>query len=177
MKTQTKPEKKYTTKQKIITPELLKSWSPCADGYKRFCELMPKGATTKAAMKKLKDDGNESWAIWLSNKAIINGVYLPKINFEIAKKDLGVMTWYEATEAAEKLGKGWRLPTLEELSIMYANRDNITGLNLTGSDPDGWYWSSTPNVNDRGWAWCQQFRSGSQYGDRKAGRSSVRLVR
>lgn len=171
------PEKKSTTKQKIITPELLKSWSPCIDGYKRFCELMPKGATTKAAIKKLKDDGHESWAIWLSNKAIINGVYLHKINFEIAKKDLGVMTWNEAKEAAEKLGDGWRLPTLEELNLMYVNIDNITGLNLTGSDPDGWYWSSTPLDINRDWAWCQQFHSCGQYYTLKDGRSSVRLVR
>ena len=49
----------------MITPELLRSWSPCEDGYRRFCELFPKGADLKTAMDGLIADNHDEWAYWL----------------------------------------------------------------------------------------------------------------
>ena len=48
-----------------ITPALLKSWSPCSDGYRRFCELFPDGADLQTAMDGLIADSHDDWAYWL----------------------------------------------------------------------------------------------------------------
>jgi len=49
-------------------------------------------------------------------------------SLEVMKTDLvGKMTWEEAKKACEKLGDGWRLPTIEELQFMYNKRDEIGG--------------------------------------------------
>ncbi len=69
-------------------------------------------------------------------------------NIEVMKTDLGEMTWDEAKTACEKLelGGGWRLPTMEELKIIYKKRNKIGGFT------NGWYWSSTEldDGNDAG---------------------------
>lgn len=48
-----------------ITPELLKSWSPCDKGYERFCELFPDGADLETAIEGLVADGHDNWGYWL----------------------------------------------------------------------------------------------------------------
>jgi len=53
---------------KKITPKILKTWKPCTDGYKRFCELLPKGGTLKECIDALVADGHDSWGKWLFNK-------------------------------------------------------------------------------------------------------------
>ena len=53
----------------IITPDLLKSWSPCIGGYKRFCELFPAGADLKTACDGLVADNHDEWGQWLFNAA------------------------------------------------------------------------------------------------------------
>ena len=35
------------------------------------------------------------------------------------------------------------MPTKEELNVLFNNRAEIGGFNETGSDPAGWYWSSS----------------------------------
>ena len=62
-------------------------------------------------------------------------------NLEVMETDLGELNWYAATEACEKLGDGWRLPTSEELQYIYANRDVIGGF------LKGIYWSSSSGEN------------------------------
>jgi hypothetical protein len=59
-------------------------------------------------------------------------------NFEVMEKDLGNMTWVDANKACEKLGEGWRLPTIEELTLIFYNRDKIGGF-----FERAYYWSST----------------------------------
>ena len=58
-----------------------------------------------------------------------------------------LMTFNEAEKTVAFLGEGWRIPTLEELRILYNNKDNIGGFktaaNPSGSDCPDWYWSST----------------------------------
>ena len=60
---------------KIITHNLLRSWSPCSDGYKRFCELFPEGADLKTAVEGLISDGHNDWGYWLFSKCRDKGLF------------------------------------------------------------------------------------------------------
>ncbi len=67
--------------------------------------------------------------------------------FEVYPTNLPVMTYVSAVKAVEKLGDGWRIPTLAELKLMYKNKGEIGGFitEASGSVYPVWYWSSTPN--------------------------------
>jgi uncharacterized protein (TIGR02145 family) len=82
------------------------------------------------------------------------------------------MYWGESKKACESLGDGWRLPTKDELNILYQNRDKIGGFNGFA------YWSSTElNVED---AWTIFFKfgsNGSQNSMHKANKNCVRSVK
>src|SRR5438270_454680 len=54
----------------------------------------------------------------------------------------------------------WRVPTKNELNELFNNRAAIGGFNESGSDPAGWYWSSTVNYSFT--AWAQRFSDGAQ---------------
>jgi hypothetical protein len=59
-------------------------------------------------------------------------------NIEVAQYDFPEeMNWEDAKIFCTNLGKGWRLPTIEELNYLYQNRVAIGG--FTGKV----YWSST----------------------------------
>jgi hypothetical protein len=59
---------------------------------------------------------------------------------EIAEFDIPyTMTSVEAENACIEIGDGWRLPTVEELGVIFGNRDKIKGLKEKGY----YYWSST----------------------------------
>ena len=59
---------------------------------------------------------------------------------EVWPRDLGKMTWDEATQKVKRLGEGWRLPTKEEFeNILYPNKSKIPNLKTE------FYWSSTEN--------------------------------
>jgi len=68
--------------------------------------------------------------------------------------NLGLMSWHEAIVACQKLGAGWRLPTIKELNMFYENREEIGGF------ANYYYWSSTEY--DYGYAWVQDFLIGDQ---------------
>ena len=91
-------------------------------------------------------------------------------SLEVMTEDLGQMKWDKAIKARADLGEGWRLPTKDELNVLYENKDEIGG--FANSD----YWSSTES--GRAIAWIQNFEFGSK---RKAskyfGYHSVRAVR
>jgi len=72
----------------------------------------------------------------------VQTVKLKKINLEVMKTDLGEMTWDDANKACEKLGEGWRLPTIDELQKIYKLKNKIGGFK------DDRYWSSTEGTND-----------------------------
>jgi hypothetical protein len=90
------------------------------------------------------------------------------------------MKFNEAQEYAVKLDshahKDWRVPTKAELNVLFNNRAAISGFNVTGSTPAGWYWSSSPNHHEWG-AWGQRFSDGCRDLFWKANHSAVRLVR
>jgi hypothetical protein len=80
-------------------------------------------------------------------------------NFLVAQNDFPKrMNWDDAKRACANLGRGWRLPTKDELNILYQNRDKI------GGHPNESYISSTES--DRGFkkafAWSQSFRDGKK---------------
>src|SRR5438309_476661 len=58
---------------------------------------------------------------------------------------------------------------------LFNNRAEIGGFNATGSDPSGWYRSSTEG-NDT-YAWAQRFRDGGQGWHGKSNDSCLRCVR
>tara|TARA_B110001452_G_scaffold256419_1_gene249742 strand:+ start:46 stop:1011 length:966 start_codon:yes stop_codon:yes gene_type:complete len=91
-------------------------------------------------------------------------------DLEVMTEDLGDLFWEDAKKECAKLGDGWRLPTKEELNILYENREEIGGF------ADNFYWSSMEF--DNGYAWRRDFSYGFQFGTNK-GTSlySVRAVR
>ena len=64
------------------------------------------------------------------------------------------MNWHEAKIACKKLGTGWRLPTKDELNMLYENMEEIGGFASNN------YWSSTEYDNYN--AWLQNFYDGYQ---------------
>ncbi|MDT7827394.1 TIR domain-containing protein [Pricia sp. S334] len=56
--------------------------------------------------------------------------------------DLGPMTWNEAMNIHEHLGEGWRVPTMDELRLMYNTIGQ--GADNKGGFADELYWSATP---------------------------------
>ena len=91
----------------------------------------------------------------------------------------GAFTWAAALDKAKSLRahghKDWRVPTKDELNVMFMNRAVLVGFNLTGSVPDGWYWTSTQVSNTQ--AWTQRFECGKQFHSFVEGLNSLRCVR
>jgi len=89
------------------------------------------------------------------------------------------MKWKAAMKYAKDLDayghQDWRVPTKDELNVLFNNRAAIGGFNVTGSNPAGWYWSSS--TNDVWDAWAQRFSDGHQFFNYKDLHSSVRCVR
>ena len=90
-------------------------------------------------------------------------------DLEVMTEDLGEMSWEDAKKACADLGDGWRLPTKDELNILYENKDKIGGF------ANGYYRSSTEVDND--FAWTQDFNDGLQYANVKNYGTDVRAVR
>jgi hypothetical protein len=88
---------------------------------------------------------------------------------EILTQDLGKMKWEDAMKACADLGDGWRLPTKDELNILYENKEKIGGIT------NGYYWSSTEYGNDD--AWEQVVSNGNQDCGNKNNSNYVRAVR
>ena len=67
-----------------------------------------------------------------------------------------IMTWEEANAACKALGKGWRLPTIDELEVIGKHLGeiggfcNIDGLYFDKSEHQE-YWSSTKKDSDSDW--------------------------
>ena len=82
------------------------------------------------------------------------------------------MYWKDAKKECEKLGSGWRLPTKDELNILYQNKDKIGGFASAS------YWSSSEYVNDYEYAaWFHYFGNGNQYINLKGITFYVRAIR
>ena len=73
-------------------------------------------------------------------------------SLEVMTEDLGEMEWEEAKKACKNIGDGWRLPSKDELNLLYENKEKIGGF------VNRYYWSSTEYGADK--AWRQTFNSG-----------------
>lgn len=89
------------------------------------------------------------------------------LKFEVYPKDLGQHNWEDAKKICEDLGDGWRLPTREELHLMWLNKDD--------SFAAAYYWSSSEYSNYN--AWHQNFYNGNQFYYVKNNTYYVRAVR
>jgi len=89
--------------------------------------------------------------------------------------ELGNHIWRTAVTLAQDYDgggiSGWRLPTKDELNLMYVN---LKMRNLGGFS-NGWYWSSSQYGNY--YAWRQRFSDGNQGDDYNSHTNSVRAVR
>jgi hypothetical protein len=91
-------------------------------------------------------------------------------NLLVAQNDFPKqMKWQDAKKACENLGRGWRLPTKDELHILYQNYVKI------GVYSNNFYWSSTEFVFES--AWVQYFGNGGQLYINKSETSYVRAIR
>ena len=109
-----------------------------------------------------------SMVIGQSSKIIGTPIKIGKL--EVAQNDFPkVMNWNDAVKACADLGSDWRLPTKDELKLMYYNRDEIGGF------ARWFYWSSTesPIV---GRAWLFNLSGGYDADDAKSATCSVRAV-
>jgi hypothetical protein len=94
---------------------------------------------------------------------------------EVAEKDFPIqMNWDDAKKQCENLGRRWRLPTKDELTTLYINRDKIS--NLESDYFAGVYhWSSTEY--DSNHAWLRRINFGEQLVTNKSSPGNVRAVR
>jgi hypothetical protein len=123
-------------------------------------EIMPKG------------DRNAGW--------IYGGLSATtKAPFYIAAKDSGVFEWSEAMKYATK--QNARLPSEEELDQLYylKGKRALKGtFNVSGSEPRGWYFSSTQiTVNADYGGWSKRFDRGHGHYFAEDFQASLRLVR
>ena len=93
----------------------------------------------------------------------------------VAPADAGIMPWDKAMKAGEALGA--HLPTKGELNQIFNAKAKLSGLDVTGSLPSGWYWSSSPYDSYGDCARVQRLSDGCQDGSSKSYGLSVRLVR
>jgi len=91
------------------------------------------------------------------------------------------MTFNEAQKYAGNLDahgrKDWRVPTKDELNVLFNNRAAIGGFKVSGSYSADPYWSSSSSTGYEWLAWAQRFSDGHQDYDYTGGHSFVRLVR
>ena len=126
---------------------------------------------------KLKTDLGELSKKNLELEAKLKAIEVEKVSFktvkianlEVMTEDLGVMNWDDAKKACADLGDGWRLPTMDELNILYQNQDKIGGFAFN------YYWSSTEVGFDG--AWIQFFGDGPQANYGKGYTYYVRAIR
>lgn len=90
--------------------------------------------------------------------------------FEVGDKDLGTMNWLDARKACMEIGKGWRLPTKEELNLIYFNKNKM-GVFVKDN-----YWTDEEGYSFDV-AWCQNFDTGEQNSFPKINKNQTRPVR
>ena len=160
--------------ERELTAELKdQGWdrAPTVDEVVERCTLTSKFAVAPAEAAKtykIGDAGPAGGIIF----AVESGMYL-----EAAPEDIGEFKWDKARAEATRYTttrngvtyNDWHLPSKDELSAMYDNRDRIGGFSAAT------YWSSSEN--DDNYAWNQYFTNGSQTNLNKNFTYSVRPVR
>lgn len=85
------------------------------------------------------------------------------------------VTWYQAS----RLGQGWRLPSVHELSSIVQLRcfDPAIDLRIFPNTPASHYWTGTAFASQPGQFWLLQFFSGENHTDSGKRLAHARLVR
>ena len=118
-----------------------------------------------------------------NNTSAITGKPIKIGNLEVAQHDFpNDMLFHEAVKACTDLGNGWRLPTKDELRLMYDNMDKIGAFAGNWSITENgtsYYWSSTESSSySVGYAWGFDFAYGDASSNHpKWGTGYVRAVR
>lgn len=94
-----------------------------------------------------------------------NTVTDTKTNLTWMKEDDGKeRTWKDAIEYCVEInlpGKGWRLPTIEELfTLIDFSRHHPAIDPIFTNTKSSWYWSSSPRADGSGGAWFVYFNNG-----------------
>src|SRR5215469_1416613 len=63
-------------------------------------------------------------------------------------------TWFHAAMLTVHGHRDWRVPTKNELNVLFNNRAAIGGFNVSGSTP-GWYWYWSSSSLSKWNAWSQ----------------------
>ncbi len=114
----------------------------CANGYEWKDESCQKQVLNGAVGDQYYCDGK------------IVGVRVSDMDFFVAIEDLGAMEWQDANSSCQNYSfcgnlKG-RLPTVEELQLIYKNKSTINSLSTAAGGQNlmnAYYWSSTFNAN------------------------------
>jgi hypothetical protein len=176
-----------------IAPKLLEKENVNWNEAVKYCELLGNGwrLPSKDELKiilTLENDLNTNYRYWSTatrgnkdliafNQSLYRGyrvrpirdIIKPKscLPFEVADKSTeNRLSWNEAVKYVKTLGKGWRLPTKHELTLIYISDNDF--------DKE-YYWSSTEfNSTD---AWGKVFDGGYETTSNKAGSNYVRAIR
>ena len=122
----------------------------------------------------LTNESSPYYKIWTNSKCQVIGEEIQAIrvgDFEVIKQDFQIsMNWEEANKACKNLGSDWRLPTKDELNVLYLNKNLVGGFDMKS------YWSSTEG-GDKNLYWGQSFNDGFQSKNNKNDGHNVRAVR
>ena len=115
---------------------------------KEFLKMVPKAGKATTAPAIIAKPKEAALAIG----AIVIG------DFEVYEKDLSLAVSYgNAVKEVKKLGKGWSIPDMDQLKLMYANRKKL------GAYAKDCYWSCAPSgIGFGGGAkyWVVNFKNG-----------------
>jgi hypothetical protein len=118
-------------------------------------------------------DKQEQWKYiqWCDDPCNTKDATIKLGELEVMTEDLGSlsMSLQDAKKALADLGDGWRLPTKDELNLLYENKEKIGGF------AEGIYVSSSEFDSNN--LWCQFFGNGVQAEDDKSNDFEVRAVR
>lgn len=145
--------------------ELTVDWSKIDETYYLFLDGgMPEMQKKVELMGFFETEYNYNDIILYSIPTFQNG----GVTYQVAPDPGNEMTHYYADAYCNSLTiyglSGWRLPTIEELLAMYANRQSIGGFNITKNTYENSYWSSTSSSGTYYDYIGVRFTNGSVYG-------------
>jgi hypothetical protein len=104
-------------------------------------------------------------------------------NLLVAENDFPIeMKWEDAKKACTRLGAGWRLPTKNELNILFKDRERIGNFFIVLDPKNEYgnlYYSSSEGGSHHGdiLVWIQDFNNGKQIDVMKNDYYRIRAVR
>jgi len=73
---------------------------------------------------------------------------------QVANEDIdGELNWFQAVRACSNMGQGWRLPSIEELKVIYSD---IYLKGKGGNFKEKIYWSSTEIDSELAWIFLME---------------------